>query len=110
MCTDEYMQNEKILNLQNALIRQCIDQVGLKNDAEDFAERADFYENLYNKQRSDFYNLELKYKNLELKYKNLESKYMKLYYSKDFINNLGSLELLVIIIKRLKTKIWRLIS
>ena len=92
MCTDEDMQNEKILNLQNALIRQCIDQV---------AERADFYEYLYNSQRSDFYNL-------ELKYKNLESKYMKLCYSKDFVNNLGSLELLVIIIKRLKTKFWRL--
>lgn len=44
MCIDEDMQNEKILNLQNALIRQCIDQVSLKNDAEDFAERADFYE------------------------------------------------------------------
>ena len=101
MCTDEDMQNEKILNLQNALIRQCIDQVSLKNDAEDFAERADFYEYLYNSQRSDFYNL-------ELKYKNLESKYMKLCYSKDFVNNLGSLELLVIIIKMLKTKFWRL--
>lgn len=107
--------NEKILILQNALIRQRVDQVKLQNDVEDFSERSSFYESLYNKARHEFYELEIMYKNVLMENENLkrnglsfstdEDTCKKNVFDKNNIENLGSIELLKIVLKRLKAKI-----
>lgn len=92
----EISLNEKLLKLQNALICQCVDQVKWKNDVDSLSERADFYESLYNKTKTELYALEIKYSNIVRKYEELD---------KECLRNLGSVALIKIVLKRLKNKI-----
>lgn len=114
MCETANLQDEMILKLQNALILQCIDQIKLRNDVNDFSERSDFYENLYNQTKNECYNLEIDYEKLYKENQILREEYQKLnaekeqlinsYYINN-INNYGSVALIKIVFRRLITKI-----
>lgn len=99
----EDLLNKRILDLQNALIRQCVNQEKLKNDIDDFSERSDIFENLYNSTKRELYELEIKYKKLELE---SGSRYPN-DFRKNNVNNLGSIELLKIVLIRLKNRLIR---
>lgn len=109
--------NEKILILQNALITQRIDQVKLQSDMDNFSERSSFYENLYNKTRNELYDLEIEYKNILMENQDLKKKYSYFVSQEDMcehkvfdktnIKNLSSIELIKILLKRLKVKMLR---
>ena len=52
-------KEEQMLEMQNALIKKRVDEIEQKEKLDKLVERADFYENLHNKERSDLYELEL---------------------------------------------------
>lgn len=114
-------KNEILLGLQNALIRQKVDQEKLKNEINELEERSNFYENLYNSANRTLYDLEIECKKLMFDKKELEVQYnltieekntLKLQYDdlrsgKNNVHNLGSIELMKVPFIRFKKRFVR---
>lgn len=87
---------EQLIELQNRMLQQKQDEVKIKEKLDELTERADFYENLHNKEQEKLYEAECLC--TDLKEQLLETE-------KKSIDNTGSKQLVKTLLKRIRRKV-----
>ena len=64
---------KQLVELQNKLIEAEKNAMSNKTELDEMSERADFYENLHNKEQRDLYDMEMKYADLKLQHEDYKS-------------------------------------
>ena len=114
---------EQLVDMQNRLLEYQLEEVKNINKLDEISERADFYEDLHNKEQKKLYEAEMKYSDLKIKTEQLEMKYSDLKIKteqletenkktieemlKKQVDNTTSKQLIGVLWKRMQTKLIR---
>lgn len=94
----------QVVELQNQLINQMVNQTEEKMKLDEMVERADYYENLYNKKQAELYEAELETVHLKEEVAKLEEEVVKL---NERIEQLEKCNIETMGIKKIVRTVWK---